>query len=140
MRLDDLAERPQRDAVAVREAAPLAPRDELGVRVDDAEQLVDEAALADAGNADERHELRRPRVSRALEDASRRTAELVLAADELGARLVRDVDAEARAGATWPSQTGIGCDFPFASTGWRLLVVDDRARRSVRSSRRRGSR
>ena len=36
LRLDDLAERPQRDAVAVGEAAALAPRDELGVGVDDA--------------------------------------------------------------------------------------------------------
>ena len=36
LRLDDLAERPQRDPVAVGEAAPLAPGDELGIRVDDA--------------------------------------------------------------------------------------------------------
>src|SRR3970282_2243403 len=53
LRLHDLAQRPHRDAVSVGEAASLAPRDELGIRVDDALELVDEAALPDAGNADE---------------------------------------------------------------------------------------
>ena len=36
LRLDDLAERPERDPVAVGEAAALAPGDELGVGLDDA--------------------------------------------------------------------------------------------------------
>ena len=58
-------------------------------------ELVDEPALADAGDADEREELRRPLVARALEGVAD-DAELALAADELRARLVRDVDAEAR--------------------------------------------
>ena len=95
LRLDDLAECPQRDSVAVREAAALTPRDELGIGVDDPVELVDEAALADPGDADEREELRRSLVSRPLEGVSH-DAELALAPDELGARLVRDVDAEAR--------------------------------------------
>ncbi len=95
LRLDDLAERPQRDSVAVGEAAPLAPGDELGVGVDDALELVDEAALADPRDADEREELRRALVARPLERVPD-DAELALAADELRARLVRDVDAEAR--------------------------------------------
>ena len=47
LRLDDLAERPERDPVAVGEAAALAPGDELGVGVDDPVELVDEPALPD---------------------------------------------------------------------------------------------
>ena len=39
MRLDDLAERPVRDAVAVGKAAALAPGDQLGVVVDDTPEL-----------------------------------------------------------------------------------------------------
>ena len=42
LRLDDLAERPQRDSVAVGQAAALAPGDELGVGVDEPLELVDE--------------------------------------------------------------------------------------------------
>ena len=94
LRLDDLAERPQRDPVAVREAAALAPGDELGIGVDDPLQLVDEPALADARDADEREELRRALVAGPLERVAD-DAELAFAPDELGARLVRDVDAEA---------------------------------------------
>ncbi len=97
LRLDDLAERPERDPVAVGEAASLAPGDELRVGLDDAIQLVDETALADSGDADEREELRRALVPRSLERVPD-DAELALAPDELGARLVRDVDAEARVG------------------------------------------
>ncbi len=55
--LDDLAERPQRHSVAIREAASLTPGDELGIVLGDLSQLVNETALADAGHADQRHEL-----------------------------------------------------------------------------------
>ena len=97
LRLDDLRERPERDTVAVREAATLAPRDELRVGIGDARQLVHEAALADARHADEREELRRSLVPCALEGIAD-DAELALAADQSGACLVCDVDAEARVG------------------------------------------
>ena len=97
LRLDDLAERPERDPVAVREATALTPGDQLGVRLDDLRELVDETALADPGDADERQELRRALVPGALEGVPDDT-ELALAADELRARLVRDVDPEARVG------------------------------------------
>ena len=95
LRLDDLRERPERDSVAVGEAAALTPGDELGVGVGDPRQLVHEAALADPRHADEREELRRSLVTCALEGVAD-DAELALAADKLRARLVRDVDAEAR--------------------------------------------
>ncbi len=55
--LDHLPERPERDAVAVREAASLPPRDQLRMALDRLVELEHEAALADAGDADERHEL-----------------------------------------------------------------------------------
>ena len=55
--LDDLAQCPERHAVAVRQAAALAPR-EPGRRARDVgEQLADHPALADAGLADDRDEL-----------------------------------------------------------------------------------
>ena len=58
LRLHDLAERPERDSFPVGEAATLPPGNEVGIRVDDLrEELVDEAALADARDADERDEL-----------------------------------------------------------------------------------
>ena len=130
LRLDDLAERPQRDAVAVGEAAALAPRDELRVGVDDPGELVDEAALADARDADERHELRRALVARALERISE-DAELALAADELGARLVRDVDAEAGARSDrLPDGDRLG--LPLRLDRRRVVVVDACAGRAVR--------
>ena len=97
LRLDDLAERPERDPVTVGEAASLAPRDELRVGIDDALELVDEPALADPGDTDQREELRRALVTRAFECVPN-DAELALAPDELRAGLVRDVDAESRTG------------------------------------------
>ena len=113
LRLHDLAERPERDPVPIGEAATLAPRDELGVGVDEALQLVDEAA-PDAGDADEREELRRAFVARAFERIAHEV-ELTLASDELRARLVCDVDAEAGVSRDH-FQTEIGSAFPLAST------------------------
>ena len=55
--LDHLAERPERDAVAVRQAPALPPRDDVRVGLDQVVELEHEPALADPGNADERHEL-----------------------------------------------------------------------------------
>ena len=112
LRLDDLRERPERDAVAVGEAAPLAPGDELGVGVDDLRELVDEPALAHPRDGDERDELRDSLVARALEGVAQ-DDELALAADELGARVVGDVDAEARAGCRSPPRPGSARPCPW---------------------------
>jgi hypothetical protein len=43
LRLHDLGERPEADAVAVWQAAPVPPRDEVGQRLHVLEELVDEA-------------------------------------------------------------------------------------------------
>src|SRR6185503_754451 len=82
---------------SVREAASLPPRDQLGIGLDDPRKLVDEPALPDAGDADERQQLRRPTVARPVERVAD-GAEFTVAPDELRASLVRDVDAEARMG------------------------------------------
>ena len=59
LRLDHLAERPERHAFAVRKRAAVAPVDEPEVSgLDRLEELEDEPALADARDADERDELR----------------------------------------------------------------------------------
>ena len=93
-------------------------------------QLVDEAALADSRDADEREELRRSLVARALERVPD-DAELALAADELGARLVRDVDAEARVrGDGRPDADRLRLALRLDRLG--LLVVDGGPRRAVR--------
>jgi hypothetical protein len=55
--LHDLAERPERDALAVRKAAPLPPVDEVGKVVDESLELPDEPALADSRLADDGDEL-----------------------------------------------------------------------------------
>src|SRR5204862_7581495 len=47
--LHDLAERPHADSLAERERAPAPPRHQLLVRLDDREELGDEAALPDSG-------------------------------------------------------------------------------------------
>ena len=86
LRLDDLTERPERDAVPVREAAAVPPSDDLLVLLDFAAELGHEAALADPRHADERHELRRAVDAHSRERAEEQRA-LVVAADERRGRL-----------------------------------------------------
>jgi len=62
--LDDLAERPEGDSLAVRQRTALSPGNQLRVGRDVVEELEYEAALADARHADERHELRRSVLAR----------------------------------------------------------------------------
>ena len=94
---------------------PCRQVDELGVGVDDSLQLVDEAALADAGHADEREELRRALVPCAFECVAD-DRELALAADELGARVVCRRRRRSARRASSACQTATGSDLPFAST------------------------
>ena len=120
--LDDLGERPQRHAVAVRQAASLAPRYELRIGVDDPVELVHETALPDPWNADERHELRRALVPRAIEGVAD-DAKLTVTSDQRRARLVCDVDAEARMRReACPDCDGLG--LALRLEGSALLVVD----------------
>ena len=93
--LRHLAERPEADALPVRQAAALAPGDQLGQLLDDRQQLRDEPALAHPGNPDERDELRLALPSYPLERA-REQHDLVLPADELREWAALDVHADTR--------------------------------------------
>ena len=86
------------------------------VGLDHLEQLVDEAGLADSGNADQRDELRLAFGDDASERADEELA-FALAADERCAALLRDVHAEPGAGGDRLPDRGPAAAFPFASTG-----------------------
>ena len=113
--LDDLREGPERDPVAVREAATLAPRRELGLGVDHARELVEQAALADPGNAEKRNELGCALLACAIEGGTK-GGELAFAANEIARDVVEHLAPEPRA--------SLGClpdrdrlRFPLRPTG-----------------------
>ena len=81
VRLDDLAERGERHAVAIRQAAALAPCREVGEAVDVGEQFRDQPGLADAGIPDQERQLRRLCGDRSVEQGPEQ-GELDLAADQ----------------------------------------------------------
>jgi hypothetical protein len=88
LRLHDLPERPEGDALAVGEAAPVPPGDELRPIVEGASELSDEAALPNAGLANDRDELNRA-LALGTEERLMEEVALELAPDErcLGRRL-----------------------------------------------------
>jgi hypothetical protein len=81
LRLHHLAERPERDPLAVWKRAAVPPEDEVRQRLDMGEQLGDEPALPDTGDADERDELRGPLLANTLERVDE-LVELALPAHE----------------------------------------------------------
>ena len=128
--LDDLAECPQRHPVPIRETAALTPRDELGIVLHELAELVDKATLADAGHADERHELGRSRAAHAGERVAE-DGELVLAADELRARPVLDIDPGACPHLVGQPH-GDGLGLPLRLDRGRLAELDRVSRSPVR--------
>ena len=101
-----------------------------GIGIGDARQLVHEAALPDSRHADEREQLRRSLVSCALEGIAD-DAELALAPDQFRARLVSDIDTEARVGRLrLPHYDRFR--LPFRLDGLGVLVVDGGTRCPVR--------
>jgi hypothetical protein len=125
--LDHLAERPERDPVAVGEAAPVPPADQLRVLLDAPEELEDEAALADPGHADDRHELRRALLPGAREGPGEQV-DLALPADE--PRLVHPLDRHARTRLeSLPDRDRLG--LPLCLDRLALLVHDRVPRRVV---------
>src|SRR5207302_11151963 len=130
LRLHDLAQRPHAAALAVGERASLAPPIDVGIRIENGEELGDEAALADAGNADERDELCRLLALASLERV-REEEQLALAPDELAAMRLLDVGAETRVcGDDLPHRDGLR--LALRLDGRRLAIVDDVTRRAVR--------
>ena len=95
MGLDDLTERPERDPIAVGQAAPLPPAHQLGALVDVAKSSAHEPALADARLADEGHELDSESLLRSGR-TPRSGASSPAAADEQGLLRPDQVGAEAR--------------------------------------------
>ena len=91
LRLDDLAQRPERDALAVREASTLAPADESWPIVHLHEELGAQSALADARLADDRHKLAR-RLLHGPRECPAEHLPLELAADHrrLGGRVTSE--------------------------------------------------
>ena len=130
MRLHDLAERPVRDAVAVGKAAALAPGDQLVVLVHHTAELGHEAALADPGDADERHELRRAVATRTPKRVDEQV-ELVVAPDERRTGGGTQVDAEPRPRLD-RLPDGNGLRLALCLDGLRLAVDDLALGRAVR--------
>jgi hypothetical protein len=129
MRFHDLADRPKRDAVTVGKATSLPP-EHRAVRGERAEELEGEPALADPRNPHQRHELRLAIVARALRGVEQE-GELLLAADQLRASGLHDVDAELRSGRDrLPGPNWIG--LPFRLDRFRLAVIDEVAGGAIR--------
>ncbi len=119
--LDDLAERPERDAVAVRWAPALSPVDELRPVVDPRAELGEQSRLADAWLACDRDELDLRLTDHALERVLEQT-ELAVAADERRRRRRFRVDSEtARRRQRSPGRNGIA--FALELERRQLLVA-----------------
>ena len=83
--LQDLAERPERDAFAVGQAPTLTPGDQVGLVVDVGTELGHDPALAEPGLADHGDELGGDRGERLVEDALQ-DRQVDLSTDERGCR------------------------------------------------------
>ena len=88
--LHHLGQSPERHPLAVRQRPALPPRDQLEVRVDHPEELEDESALADSGDADQRDELRPALLPRSRERRGK-SLELVLPSDQRRGGPVLDI-------------------------------------------------
>ncbi len=122
LRLHDLAERPDASTLAVGERPSLSPPVQVGIFVEDAEELGDEPALADPGHADERDELRRLLATAALERVGE-DRQLAVAADNRRACTLLDVDSEPRPRTDdLPDRHRLGLALRFDRLG--LAVVD----------------
>jgi hypothetical protein len=113
--LDDLSERPERDPVAVGQAAPLAPAHDVRATVDLLAELPDETALSHARFGDHRDKLRR-RLTQGTENVSTRSA----SSDPRPTNRSRhagSVSTPKRLRAFTARHTAIGSFFPFAATG-----------------------
>jgi hypothetical protein len=119
--LDDLPQRPERDAVAVGQAAALPPDDQLGPGVHERSQLADEAGLADPRLADDRDQPHGPLGHGALEQPPQQV-QFLLAAHERGVGAPGRLDAGPAPGPDQPPhghRVGLA---PDLDRGERLVV------------------
>ena len=128
LRLDHLAERPEGDALSVRQTAPVPPGDQVRVALDRAVQLEDEPALPDPGHTDERDELRRALAQRARERILEQR-DFAGATDERGA--VDAVDPDPRT-CLYDLPRLHRLRLPLRDHRLRLAVLDRALRRPVR--------
>ena len=121
LRLRHLAERPEADPLAVGQAAPLAPGDQLGHLLDDLQELGHEPALADARE--------HRRVSRAAAHAPRATR--VRASRSTSTSRSRPTSAASGACSTSLPKRERGATASQTTTGSRLPLRLDRRRLAV---------
>ena len=130
VRLDDLAERPERDSVAVRETASLPPADELRATVHVAQKLGDLSRLADARLSDDGDELHRAVANSPVEEPGEERS-LDVATDERGRVRPDDVAPETRDGSERPSNRD-GRALPLGVDRLEFVPLEDPLRRSIR--------
>ena len=136
LRLDDLAERPVGEDVAVRRRVRLPPADEGRTELDPPEELEREPALSDAGLPDERDELRGALAANTIERFAQHP-ELALSPDERLVALLSKIDAAPRTRSLrLPDEDRLGLPLRLD----RLRLADTRSRGVSRgtSARRRG--
>jgi hypothetical protein len=125
--LDDLAQRPEGDAIAVGQAVALAPDHQLGLLVDEPQQFPDEPALADPRLTDDGHQLHRTRPPRLLVEPAEQV-EFLVATHQRGRRPLLDIHPQAAArGDRAPDREGLG--FALDLNRLQLLVVECGPRR-----------
>ena len=124
MGLEDLSQRPIRDALSVREASPLAPDGDVGRAVEVRPELGDDPALPDPGFADDGDELDATPGDRLLEYAPE-DREVHLATDEWGVVRTREVGAQVRTRRD-RMEDADGLGLAFEGCRRQLLVVEDR--------------
>ena len=129
LRLDDLAERPERHALAVGETAALAPGDQLRFVIHEPEELADDARFPDARDTDDRDELRGELVADAAEDRAQQL-ELAVTAEERRLLALGEVNAVARHRIErLPDRDRVSLPLRLDSRG--LAVSDRIARRAI---------
>ena len=129
LRLDDLAQRPERDPLPVGQAAPLPPPRQLGLRLQVGEQLCHQPALAHPRLADDRDQLHRALLRRPLERPDQQRL-LQLPTDQRRRVLPSDVGPEAGTGRLRPPQRQ-RLRLPLHHHRLELLVLEHPARRPI---------
>src|SRR5439155_576432 len=120
--LDDLAQRPEGDPLAIGKRTTLPPGDQPIPGVDPLEQLPDEPALADPWDADERHQLGFALADRTLE-GSGQEIELALPSHQWRQADLANIDAES-GNCGDGLMNAYGCALAFDRNRLVLAVLD----------------
>ena len=126
VRLHDLAQRPERHAFSVGDAAASAPHDVVAAHGKSATQLGNEPALSDPRLSRNRHELHRL-LAQCPRECLCQQREVLLATDER--RAVRRLDGPESQRGRAPGRNRLR--FPFQRRRFELLVLHSPSRRAV---------